>query len=164
MALHSQVDKDGRSMLMLSQSHQTAAFCAVHVNTQQVCHNHQLCRKAQPCQMVRAVDLPLIGCRYGRTAASTTQKAVTSGKSARMQKVPLMLTGPQQGYPCHPRRPCPLPCCPRSSPELERNASVTLLVTTLLSCCFAQTDCPQPHPPTSTFPVKAPRPHFCHLD
>jgi len=72
------------------------------------------------------------------------QKAVTSGKSAKMQKVPLMPTGPQQGYPCHPRPPCPLPCCPRSSPEPATSASVTLLVTTLLSCCFARLMPPPP--------------------
>ena len=90
------------------------------------------------------------------------QKAVTSGRSARMQKVPLMLTGPQQGYPCHPRPPCPLPCCPRSSPEAAASGSVTLLVTTLPSCCFAQADSLHPHSPTSLV-NRPPPPSFSHF-
>ncbi len=64
-----------------------------------------------------------------------------------------MPTGPQQGYPCHPRPPCPLPCCPRSSPEQPPSASVTLLVINLLSCCLAQADSPHPQPVKSFLPL-----------
>lgn len=67
-------------------------------------------------------------CRYGRIAASTMQMAVTSGKSVKTLKVPLMLTGLQPGCPCRPHPPCPPPCYPRSRPGLAPSASVTLQV------------------------------------